>query len=216
MTSVRVLLADDHAIVRQGVRRIVEEDPRNLVVAEASSGIEAVQLAERHQPDVAILDIAMQELNGFDAAIQIQRCSPHTGIMMLTMYDDDQYIVRAMSLGVRGYLMKDVLGQELLHAIQIAYSRNCAFSPSIARKVMEGYAKALSVHVPADRYATLTDREHAIYQMLAEGKTNKCIASRLNISVHTVETHRVRVMQKLNLHNIAELVIDAVRRGIVK
>jgi DNA-binding NarL/FixJ family response regulator len=216
MTAIRIVLADDHGIVRQGVRRIIETDSRFLVVAEASSGLEAVQMAEEHQPDVAILDIAMQDLNGLAAATQIQRCSPQTAVLVLSMYGDEQYITRAMKAGARGYLMKDVLESELLQAILVVHSGDCFFSPSVARKVAEGYARALTGQALEDRYEALTDRERQIYQMLAEGKGNKDIASRLNISVYTVETHRVRIMNKMNVHSIAELVLDAVRRGIVK
>jgi two-component system response regulator NreC len=216
MTAIRIVLADDHGIVRQGVRRIIEADSRFLVLAEASSGLEAVQMVEKHQPDVAILDIAMPDLNGLAAATQIRRCSPQTAVLVLSMYGDEQYITRAMKAGARGYLMKDVLGSELLQAILVVHSGNSFFSPSVARKVAEGYARVLTGQAPEDRYDALTDRERQIYQLLAEAKGNKDIASLLNISVYTVDTHRVRIMNKMNVHSIAELVLDAVRRGIVK
>jgi two-component system, NarL family, response regulator NreC len=212
---IRILLADDHNLFRQGVRRILETQPEMEVVAEASSGLEAVELAREHQPDVAVLDIAMPELTGIEATSQLLRHSPKTAVLILSMYSDERYVMRAVRAGARGYLLKDTLEEGLIEAVQHLINGQPFFSPSIQRILQEAHARDLLGHKVDDRYELLTERERQLYHMLAEGQSNKEIAARLNLSLHTVETHRTRIMEKMGVHSIAELVLSAVRRGIV-
>ena len=212
---IRVMLADDHTLLRQGLRRIIESDPELTVVAEAGSGAEAIELAELHHPDVAVMDIAMRELNGIEAATQIQRRSPETAILILSMFSDDRYVTRAVRAGARGYLLKDSVEEDLLKAIRATHAGHSYFSPPVARTLLDGYARGLGGREVEDRYELLTTRERQVYQLLAEGRANKEIAQLLGLSLHTVETHRVRIMEKLGVHSAAELVLSAVRRGLV-
>ncbi len=211
--SIRVLLADDHTLLRQGLRRILESQPDLVVVAEAASGLEAVELARRHYPDVAVVDVAMGELNGIDATAQILHCSPRTAVLILSMHRDERYVTRAVRAGARGYLLKDTVEEQLIRAIYALSEGKSFFSPAVARIVEERCG--LGAPDVDDRYELLTERERQIYQLLAEGNSNKDIAARLNLSLHTVETHRTHIMDKLNVHSAAELVLSAVRRGLV-
>jgi DNA-binding NarL/FixJ family response regulator len=213
--ATRILLADDHAILRQGLKRILENYSEFEVVAEAGSGIQAVELSKDQQPDVAIVDIGMGELNGIDATSQILRRSPRTSVIILSMHNDERYVTRAIKAGARAYLLKDSVEQELVQAIQQVTRGHSFFSPAIAQMLAEREA---TMHPPdkvEDRYDLLTEREKQIYQLLAEGNSNKDIASLLGLSLHTVETHRTRIMEKMNVHSAAELVLSAVRRGLV-
>jgi DNA-binding NarL/FixJ family response regulator len=214
--AITILLADDHAILRQGLRRILESYPDFTVVAEAASGLQAVELAREHQPDVAIVDIGMPGLNGIEATAQILRRAPRTAILILSMHNDERYITRALRAGARGYLLKDSVEEDLVQAIQAACEGRQYFSPQVLRLL-----ETRQVWIPAgekveDRYELLTERERQIYQLLAEGKANKDIAALLGLSLHTVETHRTRIMEKLDVHSAAELVLSAVRRGLVR
>jgi DNA-binding NarL/FixJ family response regulator len=211
----RILLADDHTLMRQGLRYILEGQPEIDIVAEASSGIEAVEAARVHKPDVAIVDVAMKELNGIEATAQILKTSPHTAVLMLSMYSDERYVLRAVKAGARGYLLKDSAGDELIEAIFTVHKGMAWFSPAVARIFQNGFARLRDTDQINDRFELLTDRERQVYQLLAEGNSNKEIARRLNLSLHTVETHRWRIMEKLDLHSTAELVLSAVRRGMV-
>lgn len=212
---VRILLADDHAMMRQGLRHILESHSEFDIVAEASSGIEAIELARLHKPDVAIVDVAMKELNGIETTSQILRHSPNTAVLILSMYSDERYVVRAVKAGARGYVLKNSAGDELIEAIQNVHKGLAFFSPEVAQIFQEGFTRLRDPGSINDRYELLTDRERQIYQLLAEGNSNKDIAHRLNLSLHTVETHRWRIMEKLDLHSTAELVLSAVRRGMV-
>jgi DNA-binding NarL/FixJ family response regulator len=212
---IRVMLADDHTLLRQGLRRIIESDPELTVVAEAGSGAEAIELAEAHHPDVAVMDIAMRELNGIEAATQIQRRSPETAILILSMFSDERYVTRAVKAGARGYLLKDSVEEDLLKAIRATHAGHSYFSPPIARMLLDAYARGLNSREVEDRYELLTVRERQVYQLLAEGRGNKDIAQLLELSLHTVETHRVRIMEKMDVHSAAELVLSAVRRGLI-
>ncbi len=212
---IRVELADDHTLMRQGLRRILESHPGFTVVAEASSGLEAVELARAHQPDVAVVDIAMTELNGIEAAAQILRHSPRTAVLILSMHSNERYVIRAVKAGARGYLLKDAVEEELLEAIQSVQQGKSFFSPAVAHLFQEGFVKELKSRKIEDRYELLTERERLVYQLLAEGNSNKDIAARLNLSLHTVETHRTRIMEKMDVHSAAELVLSAVRRGLI-
>jgi DNA-binding NarL/FixJ family response regulator len=213
--STRVLLADDHTLMRQGLRHILESHAEFDVVAEASSGIEAVEAARQYKPDVAIVDVAMKELNGIEATAQILKHSPHTCVLMLSMYDDERYVLRAVKAGARGYLLKNSAGDELIKAIHHVQKGLTFFSPAVAEIFQGGLANLKEAGELGDRFELLTSRERQIYQLLAEGNSNKDIANRLNLSLHTVETHRWRIMEKLDLHSTAELVLSAVRRGMV-
>ena len=213
--AVRILLADDHTLMRQGLRHILESNAEFDIIAEASSGIDAVELARQHKPDVAIVDVAMKELNGIEAASQILKHSPHTAVLMLSMYSDERYVLRAVKAGARGYVLKNSAGEELIQAILAVQKGMAFFSPAVARIFQDGFARLKDAREVNDRFELLTDRERQIYQLLAEGNSNKEIANRLNLSLHTVETHRWRVMEKLDLHSTADLVLSAVRRGMV-
>jgi DNA-binding NarL/FixJ family response regulator len=213
--AVRILLADDHAILRSGLRRILEAYPGFTVVAEAGSGVEAVALARELRPDVAIIDIGMPGLNGIEATAQIARHSPATAVLILSMHSDERYVVRAQRAGARGYLLKDSVEQELVRAIEALHAGETYFCPVVAEVISRRRVGTPPDSEVEDRYDLLTAREREIYQLLAEGKSNKEIASLLGLSLHTVETHRTRVMEKLGLHSAAELVLSAVRRGLV-
>jgi two-component system, NarL family, response regulator NreC len=213
--STLILLADDHTLMRQGLRYILESRPEFNIVAEASSGIEAVEAARHHKPDVAIIDVAMKEMNGIEATTQILKYSPGTAVLILSMYSDERYVLRAVKAGARGYLLKNSAGEELIQAIHAVEKGLAFFSPAVAEIFHDGLARLKDVHQAQDRFELLTDRERQIYQLLAEGNSNKDIANRLNLSLHTVETHRWRIMEKLDLHSTAELVLSAVRRGVV-
>jgi DNA-binding NarL/FixJ family response regulator len=213
---IRILLADDHAILRQGLRRILESYPDFTVVAEASSGLEAVELARELQPQVAIVDVGMRGLNGIEATAQILRRSPRTAVLILSMHNDERYVVRALKAGARGYLLKDSVEQDLIQAIQFALEGRSFFSPAVAELLASRKSSMLVPDKVEDRYDLLTERERQIYQLLAEGQSNKEIASLLGLSLHTVETHRTRIMEKMDVHGAAELVLSAVRRGLVQ
>jgi two-component system, NarL family, response regulator NreC len=207
--SIRIILADDHRLFRDGLRRILEDQPGFDIVAEAATGIEAVALAKTHKPDVAVVDVGMPELNGVEATRQILRVSPETAVLILSMHNDERYVRRSKLAGAMGYLLKDTAEEGLTQAIVCLSRGEEFFSPSLAR-FLDG-----PMPIVDDRYETLTERERQIYQMLAEGGSNKEIAVRLDLSLHTVETHRTRIMDKLGLHSISELVLSAVRRGLV-
>ncbi len=208
--AIGILLADDHALLRNGLRRILESYPEFAVVAEAASGTEAVAMTRELQPGVAIVDIGMPGMNGIDATAQIVRRCPATAVLILSMHSDERYVLRALKAGARGYLLKDSIEEELVEAIRAVASGRGFFSSSIADIV----SRHDGVEVE-DRYDLLTGREREVYRMLAEGKSNKEIAALLGVSLHTVETHRNRIMDKLRLRNAAELVLSAVQRGVV-
>jgi DNA-binding NarL/FixJ family response regulator len=164
---------------------------------------------------VAIVDVAMKELNGIETTSQILKHSPHTAVLILSMYSDERYVLRAVKAGARGYVLKNSAGEELIRAIYAVQRGTAFFSPAVARIFQDGFARLKDASEVNDRFELLTNRERQIYQLLAEGNSNKEIANRLNLSLHTVETHRWRIMEKLDLHSTAELVLSAVRRGMV-
>ena len=213
--TIRILLADDHVMMRQGLRHILESNPEIDIVAEAGSGIEAVEAARQYRPEIAIVDVAMKELNGIEATAQILKHSPETAVLILSMYSDERYVVRAVKAGARAYVLKNSAGEELIQAIYALRKGLAFFSPAVARIFQDGASRLRDASQINDRFDSLTDRERQVYQLLAEGNSNKDIANRLNLSLHTVETHRWRIMEKMDLHSIAELVLNAVRRGVV-
>jgi DNA-binding NarL/FixJ family response regulator len=215
MSKLRILLADDHTVVRAGLRSLLEQQPDLEVVGEAGDGRRAVELAGSLQPDVAVLDIGMPQLNGIEAARQITGSRPETAVVILSMHSDEAYVMRALKAGARAYLLKDSAETDLIRAIRSVSQGKSFFSPKVSRVLVEDYVRLLEQRGAADTYELLTTREREILQLLAEGKTNKEVASLLNLSVYTVETHRTHILQKLNLHSTAELVLYAVRKGII-
>jgi DNA-binding NarL/FixJ family response regulator len=205
-----VLLADDHQIFRQGLRVLLERE-RFDVVGEAADGREAVQLAERLKPDVVVLDFVMPLLNGLDAATQIQRVSPATRTILLTMYTEDQYVLEALRSGLRGYVIKTQAAADLVRAIREILQNGVYLSPGISRTLVDAYLSGTAM--PAD---PLTPRERQVLQLVAEGKTTKEVAMVLGLSVKTAETHRTKIMRKLEIHETAGLVRYAIRRGVIR
>ena len=216
MARVRIMLADDHTLVRQGLRKLLEERPDWEVIAEAGDGREAVRLAEQHKPDVAILDVAMPLLNGIEATRQITRRTPGTRVLVLSMHADEAYVTQILQAGATGYLLKDSADVDLVKAVGEAARGKSFFSPAIARVMLDDYVRQLADKGVTDRYDALSEREREIFQLIAEAKTNKEIAALLNVSPSTVETHRAHIMEKLDLHSAAEIVLYAVRRGVIR
>lgn len=212
---IRILIADDHGIVRQGTRSLLEKEPDIEVVGEAEDGRAAVAMAESLKPDVIAMDIAMPQLNGLDAAAQIVKRHPEIGVIILSMHEEEDYLVRALSAGVRGYLLKDNAQMDLVRAVRTVAQKKAFFSPTIAQMLVDDFTRQLQKKGLQDSYELLTEREREILQLLAEGKSNKEAATVLNVSPYTIETHRNNLMQKLNLHNTAEIVLYAVRKKII-
>ena len=210
---IRFLIADDHTLFRHGLRRILEERRDFNVAGEAASGLEAVELARNLKPDIALLDIGMKELNGVEATSQLLRESPKTAVIILSIHSDERYIARAIKAGARGYIFKDAVEEGLFRAIDLIQSGQTSFPPAYRKSVEDRQRLGFGSRKTGDRYELLSERERQLYHLLAEGNSNKEIAARLNLSLHTVETHRTHIMEKLCVHNIAELVLDAVRRG---
>jgi two-component system, NarL family, response regulator NreC len=215
MSKVRILLADDHTLIRRGLRLVIEQQPDLVVVGEGSDGREAVSLAASLKPDVAVLDIGMPNLNGIEAAKQITDGETGTAVVILSMYSDETYILRALKAGARGYLLKDSVESDLVKAIHSVADGKSFFSPTVSRVLLEDYMRKLQRTGGESSYDLLTPREREVLQLIAEGKSNKEIADMLNLSVHTVETHRGNLMEKLNLKGIPELILYAVRKGII-
>lgn len=215
MAKLRLLLGDDHTLLRHGLRKIVEEKPEWQVVAEAGDGREAVRQALALKPDVAVLDIAMPLLNGIDATAQIVRRAPEVKVLILSMYSQEAYVSRALHAGATGYLLKDSAGKDLVKAIATVATGKSYFSPAIAKLMLDDYVRRVASTSVVDKYESLSEREREIFQLIAEGRSNKEVAELLGISVATVETHRARILEKLDVHNTAELVLYAVRRGVI-
>jgi len=215
MGTVRILLADDHSLLREGLRLLLERQPEFAVVGEAGDGREAVRLAEELHPDVVVMDIAMPELNGIEATLRIVNGLPRTSVLILSMHHDESYVARALKAGARGYLLKDSLKADLLNAVLAVTEGRSFFSPKVSRILQEDYMRKLTGGDVEDSFDLLTDREREILQLVAEGRTNKEVASRLGLSVHTVDTHRGNILQKLNLHSVPELILYAVRKKII-
>jgi two-component system, NarL family, response regulator NreC len=211
----RILLADDHGVVRKGLRFLLESEPDLEVVGEAADGCQAVEMAAELEPNVIVMDIGMPRLNGIDATTQIVRAHPHTAVVILSVHSDETYLVRTLSAGAKGYLLKDSAEEDLVRAIRSVSEGKPFFSPAIAKTLLDDYVRMLQQSGVSDSYELLTDREKQVLQLLAQGKTNKDVATLLELSPYTVETHRTRIMQKLNLHNTAEIVLYAVRKKLV-
>ena len=211
----RVLLADDHGIVRRGLRSLLESQSGIDVVGEAADGFEALRLSTELNPDILILDVAMPKMNGIDVAARLQKLERPPSVIVLSMHTDESYIIRALAAGARGYLLKDATDEDLLPAIRSVAAGKPFFSPAVTAVLMEDYMRQLQARGLSDSYHLLTDRERQVLQLLAEGRSNKEVATLLDVGVSTVETHRANLMQKLSLHNTAEIVLYAVRKGII-
>ena len=212
--AARILLADDHGVVRKGLRFLLEQAGME-VIGEAADGREAVKLAETDNPDVVIMDIAMPLLNGIDATAQMMKRNPKVAVIILSMYSDEDYLLSALNAGAKGYLLKESAEVDIVKAIQSVMRGTPFFSAEIAKTMLEDYMRFLQQRNLQDSYDLLTEREKEVLQLLAEGKSNKEVATILNISVYTVDSHRLHLMQKLNLHNTAEIVLYAVRKKII-
>lgn len=215
MGQIRILLADDHTVVRDGLRALLERQPDMTVVAEAGDGRECVQLAQEHSPDVVMMDVAMPEMNGIEAARRILAANASTAIVMLSMHQDESYVLRSLRAGAKGYLLKDSPREDVLAAIRAAAEGRSFLTRRISLMLQQDYMQQLESKGLEDSYDLLTGREREILQLLAEGKANKEVASLLNISLTTVETHRGHILQKLSLHSTADLILYAVRKRII-
>jgi len=210
-----VLLADDHAIVRRGLRSLLETEPGIVVIGEAADGLEALRLCGETHPDILIVDVGMPKLNGIEVAARAQKLERPPRTLVLSMHSDESYIIRALAAGARGYLLKEASDEDLLPAVRAVAAGRPFFSPAVAAVLVEDYMRRLQARGLTDSYHLLTDREKEVLQLLAEGRSNKEVATLLDVGVSTVETHRANLMQKLNLHNTAEIVLYAVRKGII-
>jgi two-component system, NarL family, response regulator NreC len=215
VSLIRIIIADDHPFLRTGLRHVLEEHAMFKVVGEASDGREAVRLAQEARPEVAILDIGMPNLNGIEAARQICDSFPHTSVVVLSMHSDEAYVLRALKAGARAYLLKQSAEADLVAAVKAVNEGKTYFSPAVSQMLMNDYIRQMRDRDVDDSYDLLTPREREILQLVSEGKSNKDIANLLNLSVYTVETHRSNIMDKLNLHSVPELILFAVRKGII-
>ncbi len=212
---IRIILGDDHAVIRRGLRLVLEEQEDFEVVGEANDGREAVSLVESLKPDVAVLDITMPNLNGIEAARQISAKQLNTAIVVLSMHADESFVLRALKAGARGYVLKESREGELISAVRLVNEGKSYFSPTVSRLLVEDYVRQLRDRDVEDSYELLTLREREILQLVAEGKSNKEIAGLLHLSLYTVETHRSNILEKLNLHSVPELILYAVRKGVI-
>ncbi len=215
MARLELVVADDHTLMRQGLCKILEEQPEWRVVAQATTGREAVKLVMELRPSVAILDIGMPLLNGIEATRQLRRRQPDLHVLILSMHAEEAYIMQALQAGAQGYLLKDSADVELIRAVESVSTGKSYFSPAVARVMLDDYVRQLAQRGIVDRYDSLSEREREVLQLIAEGQSNKEVADTLAISPATVETHRAHIFQKLDVHNTAEVVLYAVRRGLI-
>jgi len=213
MTPVRVLLADDHALVRAGIRALLESLEGIAVVAEAGNGGEVLELARKHRPDIVLLDISMPGIGGLEASAQLKQELPEVRVVMLSMHANEEYVLQALRAGAVGYMLKDSATAELELALQAVMQGETYLSPPISRQVVEGYVQRVGAEQPAADH--LTPRQRQVLQLIAEGLSTKEIAYRLELSVKTVETHRAQLMERLQIRDIAGLVKYAIRNGLV-
>jgi two-component system, NarL family, response regulator NreC len=215
MKKITILLGDDHSLLRCGLRLLLEQQNDLVVVAEAEDGRDAVALAASSNPDVAVLDVGMSNLNGIEAAKQITSRGGKTAVVILSMHRDESYILRALKAGARSYLLKDSAQSDLVAAIRAVAQGKPFFSPVVSKILLEDYVRQLQRSGAEDSYDLLTPREREVLQLVAEGQSNKDIAGALHLSVYTVETHRANLMEKLSLRSVPELILYAVRKGVV-
>ena len=215
MKKLRILLADDHVVMRKGLRALLERQSNLEIVGESENGRETIDLAASLIPDVVVMDVGMPVLNGIEATKTIVAQNPQISVVILSMHVDEAYVMRALKAGARGYLLKDSAPADLMSAIRAVSQKKSFFSPKVSHILAEDYVRVLKQKGAVDSYDLLTTREREILQLIAEGSSNKEIAAALNISPYTVETHRSHILEKLNLHNPAELILYAVRKGII-
>lgn len=213
---IRIVLADDHTILRSGLKLLLGRYPDFQVVGEAADGREAIDVAARESPDVVVLDISMPNLNGIEAARRIASAQPEIAIVILSVHSDEAYILRALNAGARGYLLKDSAESDLIQAVRAVAAGKAYFSPVVSKVLADDYVRQVRQQKLEDPYDLLTPRERELLQLTAELKPAKEIANLLHLSVHTVDTHRGNLMRKLNLHSIPELILYAVRRGLIR
>jgi len=213
--EIHILLADDHNVMRAGLKLLLESHAGFKVISEASDGNQAVENTLRTRPEVVVLDIAMPKLSGIEAAQRISAQLPQTAIIILSMHSDEGYVLRALKSGARGYLLKDSAESDLIQAIKAVSEGKAFFSPEISKVLAEDYVREINIRGAEDSYDLLSPREREILQLLVEGRSNKDIAGSLNLSLYTVETHRRNLQSKLNLHSFPELILYAVRKGII-
>jgi two-component system response regulator NreC len=216
MSEIRILLADDHTVMRAGLRLLLEREQDMVVVGEAEDGRRTVELAESQNPDVVVMDIAMPILNGIEATRQIAGKHPQIAVVILSMHSDESYVMRALKAGAKAYLLKDSAEVDLIRAVRSVKEGKSFFSPAVGKTLLEDYVRQLDQRGEEDTYELLTTREREILQLLAEGRSNKDVANMLNLSLYTVETHRSHILQKLGLHTIPDLILYAVRKGIIR
>lgn len=216
MSKIRVLICDDHTILREGIALLLNSQTDIEVVAEAVDGREAVDKAREHKPDVILMDIAMPLLNGLEATKQIRRDHPGARVLVLTMYESDEYVAQMLEAGAAGYVLKKVAGSELVYAIRAVYQGEAFLYPSITKRLVEDYLRRVESGQERDTFDGLTDREREVLQLIAEGHTNKEIADLLNLSVRTVQNHRAHIMEKLGMHDRGELIKYAIQKGIIE
>jgi two-component system response regulator NreC len=215
MSQIRILLADDHTVMRRGLRLLLEQQPEFQVVGEADDGRQAVDLAASLHPSVAVLDIGMPMLNGIEATRQIIAADPAIAVVVLSMHSDESYVLRALKAGAKAYLLKNSAEADLIQAVHAVAGGKSFFSPAIGRMLLEDYMRQVAKKEVEDSYDLLTPREKEILQLVAEGKTNKEVANILKLSLYTVESHRGNILEKLDLHSVPELILYAVRKGII-
>ena len=214
--KIRVLLAEDHILVRQGFRRILEDDPGISVVGEARTGLEAIDQCKELKPDVVVMDLSMPDLGGLEATAEILKANPQIKILILSMYSNEAYVRKAFELGAKGYILKNAIEVDLTRAIMALAEGQAYFSPGVSHIVLESMKAGTFQGTSQDPYEKLTLREKEVLQLIAQGKSNKEIATLLDISVNTVAVHRARLMETLNLHRTAELVLFAVKKGLIQ
>ena len=212
---IRIVLADDHTVLRAGLKSLLERQRDFEVVGEAGDGRELLRVVDDMSPDVVVTDIGMPKLNGTEATSQIVTKHPKTRVVVLSMHSDEAYVLRALKAGARGYLVKESAEADLMTAIRTVHAGRAFFSPSVSALLVEDYVQQIRDRGVEDSYDLLSPREREVLQLIAEGQSNKEIASLLGLSLYTVETHRGNILQKLNLHSVPELILYAVRKGVI-
>lgn len=213
--QIRIVLVDDHTVMRSGLKLLLEREADFLVVGEAADGRAAIQVTEAMSPDVVVMDVAMPVLNGIDAAARITSSKPKTAVIVLSMHSDESYVLRALKSGVKGYLLKDSAESDLIAAVRHVMTGKPFFSPAISNMLVQDYIREIRQRGVEDSYELLTSRERELLQLMAEGRTAKEIAAHLSLSAHTIDTHRANIMRKLNVNSISELILYAMRKGII-